>query len=399
MYALNQAIISAFPACFAGASIVKEREFKTFAEARSYFFIRFESAIKVPVTQESIGPIIDLLLAGDKSLSKLYETYSAEVNQNSASLRWVGNEEDQTIDIDGLVLNVIVPRQGVPCLDYHKIIEPLIAFQLIDDAIGFNLRQQLKQAFALPPVQIPTLPRLFFANEISKQYRKLTELGRAAIIESQISTIKKESTDRVYAGEHGINPAYENLSQVNYQLHPNEKRIWLLRGDFNLTIGVKNAYQGWGYHAFHDNFDEQNYAYLDWNNRTGHPSLARVAPEIHYDGDVYYAGHLAQRNGYLEVVDNSGRFDRPDLTVEQLVLLEAYIALQFQKAFGQQKIVFAPHPRRNTYDADYFELSAFYRDHDISKKSVVKREYDADAIAKILSGAEKDEVLSFSKTQ
>jgi hypothetical protein len=395
MYELHPEIIAAFPVHFSSAKVVKEREFETFTARQFYLFIQFDSIIKIPVTQESIGPVIDLLLNGDKALS---ECYKIGVNQHEAALRWVGNDKDQTIDIHGLALSFFVSRESALCLD-EGIIQPLIDFNLINQAISENLLHRLKQAFESSPPKLVVSPRSFFSSDVSNPHRKLSEQVKAAIIQSQISTVKKESSSRSYPGEGAINPAYENLSQVSYRLHLNEKRIWILRSNFQVAIGVKNAYQAlWGYHGLHDIFDEKSYPYLNWEDRSGHPSLAMVEPESGYDGDVYYAGHFAQREGYLEVVDNSGRFDRSDLPHAQLQLLQSYVALQFQKAFGEQKIVFVPRQSRNTYDADYFELSGFYSDHNVLAGSVIRYEYDSGTIARILNDA-KEVRPSFSKVQ
>lgn len=142
-----------------------------------------------------------------------------------------------------------------------------------------------------------------------------------------------------YPGEGCINPGYENIAGVRYPLRFQEKRIWALRSDFILATGVKNAYQSeYGYTGLKDSFSESVHTFLNWKDRYGHPSLTLA--EGDYDGSAFYAGYICQRKGYLQVYLVSGRFERTDLSTEQARILEAYIASQFQAAYGDQDIVF-----------------------------------------------------------
>jgi hypothetical protein len=157
-------------------------------------------------------------------------------------------------------------------------------------------------------------------------------------IKHNIPPVKPQYT---YDKESGINPAYQNISQFKqrqFLLH-NEKRIWVLRSDFILATGVKNAYQQeYGYNGLADTFDESLHPFLNWENRYGHPSLALAEDE--YDGFAYYAGFLCQRTNFLQVYLSSGRFERKDLSAEQTHRLECYIAALFQDTYGVQDIVF-----------------------------------------------------------
>ena len=148
-----------------------------------------------------------------------------------------------------------------------------------------------------------------------------------------------------------------------------------------ITFGVKNAYQeSWGYHGLVETIDPENHCYIDWEDRIGHPSLA--IPDHDYDGSVYYAGHLAQRDGYLEVLDTSGRFERLDLTDDQLNKIEAFIALRLQQMLGDQKVSFMVNTR-HTF-AKFHTLSLFYSDKPLPKDTQ-RREYTSEKIASILS--------------
>lgn len=155
-------------------------------------------------------------------------------------------------------------------------------------------------------------------------------------IKQNISPIKPKYS---YPGEGCINPGYQDISSIQYPLLPQEKRIWALRSDFILATGVKNAYeQEYGYTGFKDSFSESLCSFINWNDRYGHPSL--TLPEDNYDGSAFYAGYICQRDGYLQVYLVSGRFERTDLNEDQTRILEAYIAAQFQTAYGKQDIVF-----------------------------------------------------------
>lgn len=142
-----------------------------------------------------------------------------------------------------------------------------------------------------------------------------------------------------YSNELNINPGYQDIDSIQSPLLLNEKRIWVLRSDFILATGVKNAYKRrYGYTGFFDSFSPSVHQWIDANDRYGHPSLALA--EGDYDGSVYYAGYICQREGFLQVYLSSGRFERDDLTEEQRAILEAYLACKFQRSYGMQEIIF-----------------------------------------------------------
>jgi hypothetical protein len=143
-----------------------------------------------------------------------------------------------------------------------------------------------------------------------------------------------------YKNEYGLNPAYENLSQLKrpFRLRLNEKRIWVLRSDFILATGVKNAYKEYGYPGFFETFSPDLFDFLNLENRCGHTTL--TLPEYDYDGKAYYAGYICQKEHYLQVYLSSGRYERHDLNEEQIAMLETYIAALFQNSYGQQDVSF-----------------------------------------------------------
>ncbi|KTD18389.1 hypothetical protein [Legionella jordanis] len=175
----------------------------------------------------------------------------------------------------------------------------------------------------------------------------LKEIGQLAINQLNLTTVEHYLSSNIplikpkyfYDNEKSINPAFENIQMITKPLKLNEKRIWLLRGDFLLVTGVKNAYEReYGYEGLKQVFNPALYQFINWEDRYGHPSLA--LPELDYDGSVFYAGYLCQKKDFLQVYLVSGRFDRKDLNGLQTEILEAYIALQLQVAYGQQAVVF-----------------------------------------------------------
>jgi hypothetical protein len=195
-----------------------------------------------------------------------------------------------------------------------------------------------------------------------------------AYIKNNISPIKPKYC---YPDENCINPGYQESTSVQYPLHANEKRIWVLRSDFILATGVKNAYEKeYGYKGFKQSFSETLHSFVNWKDRYGHPSL--TLPEGDYDGSAFYAGYICQREGYLQVYLVSGRFERDDLNEEQIRILEAYIAAQFQTVYGHQDIVF-DYGNSNipSYHAAFFSHGRF-------DKTNPQRRYDQSSIQEIL---------------
>lgn len=129
-------------------------------------------------------------------------------------------------------------------------------------------------------------------------------------------------------------------------LNHEEWRIWAFRTDGIVATGIKNS----GINSRETvqlplYLDEYQKSFIDTSQRFGHPSLA--VPYDDYDGSVYYAGWLQQidkENGkYLEAFLTSGRFHNRDLKFAHLVYLEFYLAIEFNKAYGEQDILFFDH--------------------------------------------------------
>lgn len=210
-----------------------------------------------------------------------------------------------------------------------------------------------------PPSKKPrtyTLSSINKAVKISDYYSYYVEAQK--YIKHTIPPVKAKYS---YPDEDCINPGYQEISNIEYPLLPQEKRIWALRSDFILATGVKNAYEReYGYTGFKSSFSESVYPFINWKDRYGHPSLTLA--EGDYDGSAFYAGYICQREAYLQVYLVSGRYERTDLNEEQTRILEAYIAAQFQTAYGVQDIVFDYGDSENpSYHATFFSGGSFDR--------------------------------------
>ncbi|KTC82749.1 hypothetical protein [Legionella cincinnatiensis] len=201
-----------------------------------------------------------------------------------------------------------------------------------------------------------------------------------------------------YSEESGVNPAFQRIEEVDTFLRLNEKRIFALRSDFILATGVKNAEQQHGYHGLKETFEKSQYSYLNWNDRYGHPSLAIA--DNNYDGTVLYAGFICQRSGYLEVFLSSGRYNRCNrveegvlpLTKEQIHVIESYLSLKFQKAYGLQKIIFYD----TTPEQDDIDSALFFKNKPFPKNKN-SRIYQSSSISEAVKIAHHDSC--FEKAQ
>lgn len=140
-----------------------------------------------------------------------------------------------------------------------------------------------------------------------------------------------------HQNEKSINPAYCDIDHC-IPLCPGEKRIWVMRTDGILALGIKNTLIAEGNTALKEKTDEIVHQYIDHEDRYGHPSLA--LPENEYNGSVYYAGWLYQHSDRIEIMSCSGRYQNKKLKPTQKTFLECYIALKLMERYGGQKIIF-----------------------------------------------------------
>lgn len=140
-----------------------------------------------------------------------------------------------------------------------------------------------------------------------------------------------------YECEKSINPAYCDIEHCE-PLCIHENRIWVLRRDLTLAVGIKNAYTAEGGTSLKDKIDASMHQYVCADDRYGHPSL--TLPEGNYDGTAYYAGWIHQHPNRLEVFIYSGRYHNRKLLESQKLFLESYLFFKFSGALGQQQITF-----------------------------------------------------------
>lgn len=245
-----------------------------------------------------------------------------------------------------LNINVFLSEENQTPLTYEliKIIESYLSLRVANVygvlPIIFYDQNNVRLPFFSTRLQRPrvyTESTLDFLIQSASDFAKYTSIQR--YIQQHIPPLISQFPN--YENEEGINPAYQNAAQIESTcfLNIDEKRIWVLRSDFILATGVKNAYKTrYGYTGLADTFSPAVHHFLNWSNRSGHPSLALA--EGRYDGTVLYAGYICQRDGFLQVYLSSGRFDRSDLNAEQMHILESYIAAIFQVTYGRQDIVF-----------------------------------------------------------
>lgn len=234
------------------------------------------------------------------------------------------------------------------------------------------------------------IPRIYNSSSISDAVKLSHRDSNYAEAEDYIKqNIPPVHPKYSYPEECCINPGYQDITSIRNALLPQEKRIWVLRSDFILATGVKNAYEKeYGYTGFKESFRESLHPLINWKDRYGHPSLTLA--EGNYDGSAFYAGYICQRDGYLQVYLVSGRFERTDLNPKQTRVLEAYIAAQFQTVYGNQDVVFdygdSDVP---TYHATFFSNGAFEKDNP-------QRRYSSELIRSILQNIPSQKSLACS---
>lgn len=201
----------------------------------------------------------------------------------------------------------------------------------------------------------------------------------------RISRIKPILPTYRHEGEESINPAYTDIENC-MPLCLDEKRIFVLRGDFILATGIKNVCVWEGNTDIFSVTDPMVHHHINRKDRYGHPSLAVPDVGTGYDGSVYYAGWLCQRNGHIKIFLQSGRFHKHDMTESQKLDIELFIVYQFMKSYGKQNIFI--------YDCDPDEkLSLFLADQLPSDK--VYRLYTPTMLDALLAEAKSNEIMLY----
>ena len=167
---------------------------------------------------------------------------------------------------------------------------------------------------------------------------------------SKIINFPKVFPKYTHDNEKSINPFYYDIEHSPL-LCEGESRIWALRTDLIIAVGIKNAYNSARGSTIFDRADSSVRHYIDEDDRYGHPSL--ITTYDGYDESVYIAGWVYQNKNHIEVIFWSGRYTNEDLTKLQRQQIEQYIALQFMRAWGEQKILFLKAP------SEYYLFSFF----------------------------------------
>lgn len=368
-YSFSSALIQSIQNAFLNTTVKQEPPEFSDPEKRDYFFIKFATQPSEIFYEPSKPTIIDVLLLGDDGFSKHCSTILNSEAIVELGFRWVGDCEDvKRVVFLGLTIKIIYNESAQK--QRESVIKTLCDLLAKENLIR-DQQSLLASIFASSVSPPPYLTCTFF------KMKRPTEINAALLasarnyIRENIRTISPAYTR---SNETGINPAYQEASFGANSLALNQKKIWLLRSDFILALGNKNAY----WDIFSENgllqaIEEKLHQYINWEDRYGHPSLACEYPG--YDRSAYYGGLLAQRDGYLEVYTSSGRYFRNDLTDSQKNNIEAYLAYEFQKTYGMQKIVFVDAPN----NLDYYEISFFYHDRPMPP-NCMKREYDCERI-------------------
>jgi hypothetical protein len=267
-------------------------------------------------------------------------------------LRWCGSFDGvKTISLLGLAIkinyseNKVIQREAVIQALYAEFMK--VKIFSVEENFCDQILLALSRSLA-EPKSIANIQCCFFKQPSTKT---LSELEAAKnYIRSHIAPILPSD---LYSNESNFNPAYQDIATLSCELHENQKKIWVFRTDGIIAIGNKNAnWVSFAENSLSEAIDHSMHKYIDWSDRYGHPSLAYPYPG--YDGSVYYAGLLAQRNGYLEIYLSSGRYNRHDLGETDIKILEFYIAHQFQIAFGNQPVYFIDSPSDNYYESSHF---------------------------------------------
>ncbi|MCX7124809.1 MAG: hypothetical protein NTU49_03465 [Gammaproteobacteria bacterium] len=366
-YLFEQTLFLSIQEAFESAIIMKESVEYSAPDKRDYFFLQF----KTQVTTLFCDNIIDIILSGDAKLSELCNQALNSTAKIELGFRWKGFLDDtKKIIFLGFCIKIIYSSN-------KENLRNAVINQLCDLFRDFDLIKKnhdlVKQFFSL------IVARPFESSYFYKLPRpRILPTSTVKAIQDYIRThISPVLPAYVRPNESGINPAYQDTSSVKEGLQVNQIKIWLFRSDFIVAMGNKNAYwTSFSEKGLSEAISPKLHKYVNWEDHYGHPSLACDYPG--YNGSAFYAGLLAQRKGCLEVYTSSGRYYRNDLNEGDKKIIEAYLAYEFQKTFGEQTIIFID----ALSHLDYFECSLFYN-NEILPDNFLRRKYDFNAIQSI----------------
>lgn len=394
-YRFNTRLIEAIRQAFLSASMVSQPLESSFPDKKDYFFIPFSSPIMTPFFNEEKPldrDVVALIYFGDAELTKYCNKTLKPLGAFAElGFSWVGSfDKKKYVEINGFSLKIIYPD--------HKMI-------LRESILNLIFSEMEKTSFIANHTQ--------YTHDLLSRLNPETAQEQASILNQSIFSVSKRSSiispiqldiikefiaenmtsisaHYVRSNEQTINPTYQSADQITQQLKIHQKKIWLLRSDFILAVGNKNSnWINFKDTELSDAIEKESHPYVNWEDRYGHPSLA--TPHLGYDGSAYYGGYLAQRNGYIEIYTFSGRYHRHDLEDKLKAVMEAYIAYQFQHAYGEQPIVFIDAVAFGPGVLDNFELSFFIKNHPLPDYCI-RRIYDSEKIDTILCSVPSQEL-------
>lgn len=208
------------------------------------------------------------------------------------------------------------------------------ALQQLDNSSAHAKRIDAKQKISKSYYLFNKHRISFFNNPLLQSYGAY----EAPIVDqTEIESLIREHVNSKRADEAPINAAYTPVENSR-PLCIGEQRIFALRTDFILALGIKNSDTELGNIDIYNITNPMLHRYINKGLRSGHESLAM--PEGDYDGSVYYAGWLYQHKEHIEIFLASGHYHSPGLGLLQKQLLEVYISEKLTDAFGQQDVVF-----------------------------------------------------------
>ncbi len=383
-YNFNDNTLGAIKKAFSSAEIIKEKNFENSLDIFDYFFIRFQQPVLLGCVSEAnrIKPLVTNIISGDAAATVLYQGKLHVDFQIQAGLRWTRGIDDEQISIYAQGFCIKLKCKKTASNIYQPFLEATISFLnetgLIYPEECITIRSKFERVFSIliPQKNLERGKNGFFVSRQTPINEALLQEVQK-IIRSKIRPIQPKYKRE---DELTINPAYVDIAHLNFRPRLHQKMMWLLRSDFILAIGVKNAYWiSFGEEELENAIDSGAHSYINWSDHYGHPSLA--VAEGQYDGSALYGGYFCQRIGHVAVFTLSGRFDRDDLTEESQRLLEAYVALQLQSIFGNQDIRFY-----QTLEKHYYELSCFFSNTHFPS-FVKERVYNSEFIQDTLSSS------------
>ena len=367
-YLFNDNFFLEMQDAFASSTIQSDLFEHSDHEKRDYFLVQFSNKPTVIFDEKNT---VNIISNGDKKITTYCNLGLAGLAKVELGFRWCGMlDENKKIIFSAFCIKIIYSDNKANL--QSRVIEMLC--RIFKKQRLVNPADDLRLKFTFP-----TFPKVqshyhFFKLPMPPHCCPLLLTTVREYIRDSISPVFPAY---VRENEVAMNPAYQDITAARHKLFLNEKKIWLFRSDMIVAVGNKNAYWiNFAENGLADVIDTKLHRFINWEDRYGHPSLA--AEYAGYQSGAFYAGLLAQRNGYLEVFTSSGRYFRNDLDEEDKKIVEAYLAYVFQQTYRRQPIIFVDSLSRE----DYFECALFYNDQ-VLPEYCPRRKYDVEDIERI----------------